>query len=302
MIRNLIEHIGNTPIVEISGIEGQKARLAVKLESFNPGGSSKDRAALAMIEDAEKKGLLKKGATIIEPTSGNTGVGLAWISAVKGYRTIIIMPDTMSVERRNLLKAYGAELILLKEDEGFDSAIRKAEELHESIPGSFIPNQFTNPANPQSHENTTATEIWRDTDGAVDILVACVGTGETVSGTGRGLKRMNPGIEVVAVEPAGSPFLSTGKAGKHRIEGIGASFKPEIFDSSVVDRIMTVEDDEAFEDMRLLARRYGILAGISSAAAFHAAVQLSLLEENEGKLIVAILPDTGERYLSEGIF
>lgn len=302
MIRNLIEHIGNTPIVEISGIEGQKARLAVKLESFNPGGSSKDRAALAMIEDAEKKGLLKKGATIIEPTSGNTGVGLAWICAVKGYRTIIIMPDTMSVERRNLLKAYGAELILLKEDEGFDSAIRKAEELHESIPGSFIPNQFTNPANPQSHENTTATEIWRDTDGAVDILVACVGTGGTVSGTGRGLKRMNPGIEVVAVEPAGSPFLSTGKTGKHRIEGIGASFKPEIFDSSVVDRIMTVEDDEAFEDMRLLARRYGILAGISSAAAFHAAVQLSLLEENEGKLIVAILPDTGERYLSEGIF
>lgn len=300
--KNITELIGGTPLVEISGVEGQKARIAVKLEKSNPGGSVKDRIALAMIEDAEAKGVLKPGATIIEPTSGNTGVGLAWVGVAKGYRTILTMPETMSVERRNLLKAYGAELVLTPGAEGMKGAIRKAEELRDATPGVVILGQFVNPANPAVHERTTGEEIWKDTDGEVSIFVAGVGTGGTVSGAGRTLKRHNPSVKVYAVEPATSPVLSGGAPGKHGIQGIGPGFVPQTYDAGTVDKVLTVSTEEAFESARFLSRKKGILVGISSGAAFHAAAELSRLPENEGKLIVAVLPDTGERYLSTALF
>lgn len=300
--KNITELIGGTPLVEISGVEGQKARIAVKLEKSNPGGSVKDRIALAMIEDAEAKGVLKPGATIIEPTSGNTGVGLAWVGVAKGYRTILTMPETMSVERRNLLKAYGAELVLTPGTEGMKGAIRKAEELRDATPGAVILGQFVNPANPAVHERTTGEEIWKDTDGEVSIFVAGVGTGGTVSGTGRTLKRHNPSVKVYAVEPSTSPVLSGGAPGKHGIQGIGPGFVPQTYDEGTVDKVLTVSTEEAFESARFLSRKKGILVGISSGAAFHAAAELSRLPENEGKLIVAVLPDTGERYLSTPLF
>ena len=300
--KNITELIGGTPLVEISGVEGQKARIAVKLEKSNPGGSVKDRIALAMIEDAEAKGVLKPGATIIEPTSGNTGVGLAWVGVAKGYRTILTMPETMSVERRNLLKAYGAELVLTPGAEGMKGAIRKAEELRDATPGAVILGQFVNPANPAVHERTTGEEIWKDTDGEVSIFVAGVGTGGTVSGTGRTLKRHNPSVKVYAVEPATSPVLSGGAPGKHGIQGIGPGFVPQTYDAGTVDKVLTVSTEEAFESARFLSRKKGILVGISSGAAFHAAAELSRRPENEGKLIVAVLPDTGERYLSTPLF
>lgn len=300
--KNITELIGGTPLVEISGVEGQKARIAVKLEKSNPGGSVKDRIALAMIEDAEAKGVLKPGATIIEPTSGNTGVGLAWVGVAKGYRTILTMPETMSVERRNLLKAYGAELVLTSGAEGMKGAIRKAEELRDATPGAVILGQFVNPANPAVHERTTGEEIWKDTDGEVSIFVAGVGTGGTVSGAGRTLKRHNPSVKVYAVEPATSPVLSGGAPGKHGIQGIGPGFVPQTYDAGTVDKVLTVSTEEAFESARFLSRKKGILVGISSGAAFHAAAELSRLPENEGKLIVAVLPDTGERYLSTPLF
>lgn len=295
--RNITELIGRTPLVEISGLEGQKARIAVKVESFNPGGSVKDRIALSMIEDAEARGVLAPGATIIEPTSGNTGVGLAWIGRVKGYRVILTMPETMS-----LLKAYGAELVLTPGAEGMKGAIRKAEELRDATPGAIILGQFVNPANPAAHEKYTGEEIWNDTEGQVDIFIAGAGTGGTVSGTGRALKRHKPEVRVIAVEPAGSPVLTEGHAGPHKIQGIGAGFVPDTLDRSVVDEVLTVADEAAFEGMRLLSRREGILAGISSGAAFSAALEVARREENAGKLVVALLPDTGERYLSTGLF
>ena len=300
--RNITELIGRTPLVEISGLEGQKARIAVKVESFNPGGSVKDRIALSMIEDAEARGVLAPGATIIEPTSGNTGVGLAWIGRVKGYRVILTMPETMSRERRSLLKAYGAELVLTPGTEGMKEAIRKAEELRDATPGAIILGQFVNPANPAAHEKYTGEEIWNDTEGQVDIFIAGAGTGGTVSGTGRALKRHKPEVRIIAVEPAGSPVLTEGHAGPHKIQGIGAGFVPGTLDRSVVDEVLTVADEAAFEGMRLLSRREGILAGISSGAAFSAALEVARREENAGKLVVALLPDTGERYLSTGLF
>ena len=303
--RNLIDLIGDTPLVEAVGTEkknGLKARLLLKLESCNPGGSSKDRVALSMIEDAEKRGLLKTGATIIEPTSGNTGIGLALVARLRGYKCVLIMPDTMSVERRNLLKAFGAELVLTPGSQGMKGAIAKAEELHKEIPGSFIPGQFDNPANPAAHERTTAMEIWRDTDGAVDILVAGVGTGGTLCGTSRRLKSLKPEVRAVAVEPAESPVLSGGKAGAHKIQGIGAGFVPGNYNPSVVDEVMTITGDEAFEAARNLARDESILAGISSGAALAAALKLAKDPENEGKTIVCVLPDTGQRYLSTNLF
>ena len=300
--RNITELIGRTPLVEISGLEGQKARSAVKVESFNPGGSVKDRIALSMIEDAEARGVLAPGATIIEPTSGNTGVGLAWIGRVKGYRVILTMPETMSRERRSLLKAYGAELVLTPGTEGMKGAIRKAEELRAATPGAIILGQFVNPANPVAHEKYTGEEIWNDTEGQVDIFIAGAGTGGTVSGTGRALKRHKPEVRIIAVEPAGSPVLTEGHAGPHKIQGIGAGFVPGTLDRSVVDEVLTVADEAAFEGMRLLSRREGILAGISSGAAFSAALEVARREENAGKLVVALLPDTGERYLSTGLF
>ena len=303
--KNLIDLIGDTPLVEAVGTEkknGLKARLLLKLESCNPGGSSKDRVALSMIEDAEKRGLLKTGATIIEPTSGNTGIGLALVARLRGYKCVLIMPDTMSVERRNLLKAFGAELVLTPGSQGMKGAIAKAEELHKEIPGSFIPGQFDNPANPAAHERTTAMEIWRDTDGAVDILVAGVGTGGTLCGTSRRLKSLKPEVRAVAVEPAESPVLSGGKAGAHKIQGIGAGFVPGNYNPSVVDEVMTITGDEAFEAARNLARDESILAGISSGAALAAALKLAKDPENEGKSIVCVLPDTGQRYLSTNLF
>ena len=300
--KHLNELIGQTPMLEISGIEGQQARIIVKLEYFNPGGSVKDRIALSMIEDAEKRGGLQPGATIIEPTSGNTGVGLAWVGVSKGYKVILTMPDTMSVERRNLLKAYGAALELTPGAEGMKGAIRRAEELRDATPGSVILGQFVNPANPAMHERTTGEEIWSDTEGQVDIFVAGVGTGGTVSGVGRALKKHNPSIRVVAVEPATSAVLSTGVPGKHRIQGIGAGFVPDTYDAQIVDRILPIEDEAAFAGMRLLASTQGLLVGISSGAAFSAALQLAREQTNRGKTIVALLPDTGERYLSMGIF
>ena len=299
---SITELVGRTPLVEVSGFENQKARIVVKVEAFNPGGSVKDRIALAMIEDAEKKGVLKPGATIIEPTSGNTGVGLAWVGVVKGYRTILTMPETMSVERRNLLKAYGAKLELTPGTEGMKGAIARAEQLRATIPGAVILGQFVNPANPAIHEQTTGEEVWTDTDGKVDIFVAGVGTGGTVSGVGSALKKHNSAVKVVAVEPDSSAVLTTGVPGKHKIQGIGAGFVPSTYNPDAVDEVMTVTDDDAFAGARKLARTKGLLVGISSGAAFSAALALARKDENAGKLIVALLPDTGERYLSTSLF
>ena len=300
--QNLTELIGNTPLLEIKGLSEQKARLLLKLELFNPGGSVKDRVALSMIEDAEAKGILKPGATIIEPTSGNTGVGLAWIGKVKGYRVILTMPESMSLERRNLLKAYGAELELTPASEGMSGAIRRAEELKNEIPGAVILGQFISPANPAAHERTTGEEIWKDTEGKVDIFIAGAGTGGTISGVGRCLKAHNPEVKVIAVEPLNSPVLSGGKSGKHKIQGIGAGFIPETYDGSVVDEVRTMSDSAAIEAAVFLAKEKGLLVGISSGAAFYEAWEQSKLPVNAGKTIVVLLPDTGERYLSTGIF
>ena len=300
--QNLTDLIGNTPLLEVSGLEGQQARIALKLEKYNPGGSVKDRIALAMIEDAEQSGTLKPGATIVEPTSGNTGIGLAWVARAKGYKTILTMPDTMSVERRNLLKAFGAEIELTPGAEGMKGAIAKAEEIRQNTPGAVILGQFTNLANPAAHERTTAQEIWRDTDGQVDIFVAGIGTGGTVSGTGKGLKAHKASIQAIGVEPASSAGITTGVPGKHKIQGIGAGFVPQTFLKDYVDNVLTVTDDDAFAGARLLADRLGLLVGISSGAAFSAAYALAKKPENKGKLIVALLPDTGERYLSTPLF
>lgn len=303
--KNLTELIGRTPLLEVQKIEEAehlKAKVLVKLEYFNPGGSVKDRIALAMIETAEKDGILKPGATIIEPTSGNTGIGLAWVSSVKGYNLILTMPETMSVERQNLLKALGATLVLTPGSEGMKGAIRKANELKEETEGAVILQQFDNPANPAVHERTTAREIWEDTDGSVDIFVAGVGTGGTVSGTAAGLKKQNPAIKAVAVEPASSPVLSGGQAGPHKIQGIGAGFVPRNFNPEAIDEVIPVKDDDAIRTSRLLAREEGLLVGISSGASLYAAIQLAKLPENEGKTIVALLPDTGERYLSTVLY
>lgn len=295
---SLRELIGHTPLLEIQGVPGMHARLLVKLEYFNPGGSVKDRIALAMIEDAERRGILHPGSTIIEPTSGNTGVGLAWVGATKGYKVILTMPETMSVERRNLLRAYGAQLELTPGAEGMKGAIRRAEELRDSIPGAVIPGQFTNPANPAVHRLTTGEEIWEDTDGTVDIFVAGAGTGGTVSGVGQSLKAHKPSVRIIAVEPASSPVLSGGKAGKHKIQGIGAGFVPGTYDPNVVDEVMPMSDEDAYAGSHELAQKQGLLVGISSGAAYKAALQLAMRAENAGKTIVALLPDTGERYLS----
>lgn len=300
--QNLTDLIGNTPLLEVSGLEGQQARIALKLEKYNPGGSVKDRIALAMIEDAEQSGTLKPNATIVEPTSGNTGIGLAWVARAKGYKTILTMPDTMSVERRNLLKAFGAEIVLTPGAEGMKGAIAKAEEIRQNTPGAVILGQFTNLANPAAHERTTAQEIWRDTDGQVDIFVAGIGTGGTVSGTGKGLKAHKASIQAIGVEPASSAVITTGVPGKHKIQGIGAGFVPQTFLKDYVDNVLTVTDDDAFAGARLLADRLGLLVGISSGAAFSAAYALAKKPENKGKLIVALLPDTGERYLSTPLF
>ena len=299
------ELIGQTPLLEVKNIEKEKkleAKVIVKIEAFNPGGSVKDRIALAMIEAAEQSGQLIPGGTIIEPTSGNTGIGLAWVSAVKGYKLVLTMPETMSVERRNLLKALGAELVLTPGSEGMKGAIRKAEELQTQTPGSIILQQFDNPANPAVHIRTTAEEIWQDTEGKIDIFVAGVGTGGTISGTGKGLKSHNPAIRAVAVEPESSPVLSGGQPGPHKIQGIGAGFVPQNFDRDVADLIIRVKNEDAMEASRLLARKEGILAGISSGAALHAALLLAQQPENKGKTIVALLPDTGERYLSTDLY
>lgn len=303
--RQLTDLVGNTPLLEFSNFnasKGLKAQVIGKLEYFNPAGSVKDRIALAMIEDAEAKGLLKPGATIIEPTSGNTGVGLAFVSASKGYKLILTMPDTMSAERRNLLKALGARLVLTPGAEGMKGAIAKAEELRDATPGSIILQQFENPANPVVHIRTTAEEIWRDTDGKVDLFVAGVGTGGTVSGVGAGLKAHNPNVQIVAVEPSDSPVLSGGKPGPHKIQGIGAGFIPKTYNGEVVDKILQVTNDDAIRTSRELAGKEGLLVGISSGAAVYAAVELAKLPENEGKTIVALLPDTGERYLSTVLY
>jgi len=299
--KQLTDLVGNTPLLELSNYnksKGLKARLVVKLESFNPAGSVKDRVALAMIENAEASGLLKPGATIIEPTSGNTGIGLAFVAAAKGYKLVLTMPDTMSIERRNLLKALGAELVLTPGANGMKGAIARAEELKAATPGAVILQQFDNPANPAMHERTTGEEIWRDTDGVVDIFVAGVGTGGTVSGVGAALKKHNPGVKVVAVEPTDSPVLSGGAPGAHKIQGIGAGFVPKNYNPAVVDEILQVTNDDAIRAGRELAQREGLLVGISSGAAVSVATRLALLPENAGKTIVALLPDTGERYLS----
>ncbi|MBQ7839229.1 MAG: cysteine synthase A [Lachnospiraceae bacterium] len=297
--------IGNTPLVEVTNVEkalGLKAKVLVKLEYFNPAGSVKDRIAKAMIEDAEQKGILKEGSVIIEPTSGNTGIGLASIAAAKGYRIILTMPETMSVERRNILKAYGAELVLTEGAKGMKGAIAKAQELAEEIPDSFIPGQFTNPANPAIHRSTTGPEIWNDTDGDVDIFIAGVGTGGTLTGVGEYLKSQKEDVKIVAVEPAGSPVLSEGKSGPHKIQGIGAGFVPEVLNTKIYDEIIKVENEDAFATGKLLAKQEGVLVGISSGAALFAAIQLAKLPENEGKTIVALLPDTGDRYYSTPLF
>ena len=297
--------IGNTPLVEVTNVEkelGLEATILVKLEYFNPAGSVKDRIAKAMIEDAEKKGILKEGSVIIEPTSGNTGIGLASIAAAKGYRIILTMPETMSVERRNILKAYGAEIVLTQGVKGMKGAIEKAQELAAEIPDSFIPGQFENPANPEAHRKTTGPEIWDDTDGKVDFFVAGVGTGGTVSGTGEYLKSQNPGVKIAAVEPADSPVLSEGKAGPHKIQGIGAGFVPKTLNTSVYDEIVKVQNDDAFSASKLLAKQEGILVGISSGAALHAALEIAKRPENKGKTIVALLPDSGDRYFSTALF
>ena len=297
--------IGHTPLLELTHIEkeyGLKAKLVAKVESFNPAGSVKDRVALAMIDDAEASGKLKPGSVIIEPTSGNTGIGLASVAAARGYRTIIVMPDTMSVERRQLMKAYGAELVLSEGSKGMKGAIERANELAAEIPNSFIPGQFVNPANPKAHFMTTGPEIWEDTDGAVDFFVAGVGTGGTVTGVGEYLKSQNSAVKVVAVEPAGSPVLSTGKAGPHKIQGIGAGFVPAVLNTKVYDEIIPVTNEDAFATGKLLGRREGILAGISSGAALYAAIEIAKRPGSEGKTVVVLLPDTGDRYLSTPLF
>lgn len=303
--KKITDLVGNTPLLELVNISAEDkldAKVYAKLELFNPAGSVKDRVAKAMIDDAEAKGLLKEGSVIIEPTSGNTGIGLAAVAAARGYRLIIAMPETMSVERRNLMKAYGAELVLTDGAKGMSGAIAKAKELAAEIPGSFIPSQFTNPANPAVHEAATGVEIWNDTDGTVDIFVAGVGTGGTVTGVGRYLKSKNPNVRVVAVEPKGSPVLSEGVSGPHKIQGIGAGFVPETLDTKIYDEVITVENEAAFETGRRIARTEGVLVGISSGAAVWAALQLAKRPENKGKTIVALLPDTGERYLSTAMF
>ena len=297
--------IGNTPLVEVVNIEkelGLEATLLVKLEYLNPAGSVKDRIAKAMIEDAEEKGILKEGSVIIEPTSGNTGIGLASIAAAKGYRIILTMPETMSVERRNILKAYGAEIVLTEGAKGMKGAIAKADELAKEIPNSFVPGQFVNPAYPAAHKKTTGPEIWNDTDGAVDIVIAGVGTGGTLSGIGAYLKEKKPEVQIVALEPASSPVLSEGKAGPHKIQGIGAGFVPETLDTKIYDEIYKAEADEAFETAKLLAKKEGVLVGISSGAALAGAIELAKRPENKGKTIVALLPDSGDRYYSTPLF
>lgn len=297
--------IGNTPLVEVENIEKElnlPATLLVKLEYLNPAGSVKDRIAKAMIEDAEEKGILKKGSVIIEPTSGNTGIGLAAIAAVKGYRIILTMPETMSIERRNILKAYGAEIVLTEGARGMKGAIEKADELAKEIPDSFIPGQFVNPANAAMHRKTTGPEIYKDTDGAVDIFVAGVGTGGTLTGVGEYLKSVKPEVQVVAVEPAGSPVLSGGSAGAHKLQGIGAGFVPEVLNTEIYDEVMPIDNDVAFDMAKLLAKKDGVLVGISSGAALYAAIQLAKRPENKGKTIVALLPDSGDRYYSTPLF
>ena len=297
--------IGNTPLVEVENIEKElnlPATLLVKLEYLNPAGSVKDRIAKAMIEDAEEKGILKKGSVIIEPTSGNTGIGLAAIAAVKGYRIILTMPETMSIERRNILKAYGAEIVLTEGARGMKGAIEKADELAKEIPDSFIPGQFVNPANAAMHRKTTAPEIYKDTDGAVDIFVAGVGTGGTLTGVGEYLKSVKPEVQIVAVEPAGSPVLSGGSAGAHKLQGIGAGFVPEVLNTEIYDEVMPIDNDVAFDMAKLLAKKEGVLVGISSGAALYAAIQLAKRPENKGKTIVALLPDSGDRYYSTPLF
>ena len=299
------ELVGKTPIVELKNIEKKenlKARIAVKLERNNPAGSVKDRVAKAMIEDAEAAGLLKEGSVIIEPTSGNTGIGLAAIAAARGYRTIIVMPETMSIERRKLIAAYGAEIVLTEGAKGMKGAIAKADELSKEIPGSFIPGQFVNPANPAIHYATTGPEIWADTDGKVDIFVAGVGTGGTITGVGKYLKEKNPAVRIVAVEPKDSPVLSEGRSGAHKIQGIGAGFVPDVLDTKVYDEVIPVSNEDAFAAGRLVGKSEGVLVGISSGAAVHAALQLAKRPENKGKTIVALLPDTGDRYLSTPLF
>ncbi|MDD7728273.1 MAG: cysteine synthase A [Clostridia bacterium] len=303
--KSALELIGNTPLVEVTKIEKEKeldATLLVKLEYFNPAGSVKDRIAKAMIEDAEARGVLKEGSTIIEPTSGNTGIGLAAIAASKGYRIILTMPETMSVERRNILKAYGAEIVLTDGTKGMTGAIAKADELAKEIPNSFIPGQFVNPVNPKAHRETTGPEIWEDTDGAVDIFIAGVGTGGTVTGIGEFLKSKKPEVKVIAVEPASSPVLSEGKSGPHKIQGIGAGFVPEILNTNIYDEVIKVENEDAFEASKLLTKKEGILTGISSGAALHAGIQVAKRPENKGKTIVVLLPDSGDRYYSTPLF
>lgn len=297
------ELIGNTPLMRLNAVErelGLQAQLLAKLEFLNPGGSVKDRVALSMIEDAERRGVLKPGAVIIEPTSGNTGIGLACVAAGRGYRTIIVMPDSMSAERRLLMQAYGAELVLTPGALGMQGAIEKAEELAKTIPGSFIPGQFDNPANPEAHKKTTGPELWQDSDGQIDIFVAGVGTGGTLTGVGEYLKEKNPAVQIVAVEPAGSPLLSGGKAGPHGLQGIGANFIPAILNQEIIDRVFPVTEEQSYAAARLMGRKEGILVGISSGAALHAAIELA--KENPGKTVAVLLPDTGDRYLSTDLF